>query len=114
MISLLILKISALKRALAAGQHLKAAAASTATASARSLAIVNGLKIISGKISEARMLGRFFGLFPIISWIYSLENKSTQPQDAKVRDVQRLQAWSMLAYYPLEHLCKRARTLELV
>jgi hypothetical protein len=52
------------------------------------------------------MLGRFFGLVPIISWMLSLESKASTAMDSKTRNLQRLQAWSMIAYYPLEHACK--------
>lgn len=56
------------------------------------------------------MLGRFFGLLPIIAWMFSLEQKDdTSPQTLQskiVKNVQRVQAWSMMAYYPLEHACK--------
>jgi hypothetical protein len=58
------------------------------------------------------MLGRFFGLFPIIAWALSLEqkdgNSNATAQSKILKNVQRLQAWSMLVYYPLEHACELA------
>ena len=42
------------------------------------------------------------GLLPIIQWLISLE-RNPQPT-RQLLTIERLQAWSMLAYYPLEHL----------
>lgn len=58
---------------------------------------------LRGVISDARVLYRLFGLFPIISWAQSLNDPATQPKDGQLLLIQRLQAWSMLLYYPLEH-----------
>ncbi|GAA5972116.1 hypothetical protein JCM11641_002503 [Rhodosporidiobolus odoratus] len=54
-------------------------------------------------ISDARILYRLFGLFPILSWAQSLNDPETQPQDKQLFLLEKLQAWSMLLYYPLEH-----------
>lgn len=54
--------------------------------------------------------------------MYSLEAKEdkTEADQGKnttqawiVKNVQRLQAWSMLAYYPLEHACEYFRILNI-
>ncbi|BGP09372.1 hypothetical protein JCM10049v2_005239 [Rhodotorula toruloides] len=55
-------------------------------------------------ISDARTLYRLFGIFPIISWAQSLNDPASQPKDKQILRLQKLQAWSMLLYYPLEHL----------
>lgn len=47
-----------------------------------------------------------FGIFPIIAWAQSLNDPATQPKDKQHLMIQKLQAWSMLLYYPLEHLCQ--------
>ncbi|KAG8748104.1 hypothetical protein FRC10_008837 [Ceratobasidium sp. 414] len=41
------------------------------------------------------------GLLPIVQWLTSLER--SQPRSRKLLNIERLQALSMLAYYPLEH-----------
>jgi hypothetical protein len=43
------------------------------------------------------------GLLPIFQWLGSMEQ--TQPPSRKLLTIERLQGWSMLAYYPLEHVC---------
>ncbi|BGP41396.1 hypothetical protein JCM10449v2_005374 [Rhodotorula kratochvilovae] len=55
-------------------------------------------------ISDARVLYRLFGIFPIIAWAQSLNDPARQPKDKQLLTLQRLQAWSMLLYYPLEHI----------
>ncbi|KAJ8293847.1 hypothetical protein OF846_003107 [Rhodotorula toruloides] len=55
-------------------------------------------------ISDARTLYRLFGIFPIISWAQSLNDPASQLKDKQILRLQKLQAWSMLLYYPLEHL----------
>ena len=47
-----------------------------------------------------------FGIFTIIEWAQSLNDPATQPKDKQHLMIQKLQAWSMLLYYPLEHLCQ--------
>lgn len=42
------------------------------------------------------------GLLPIFQWLISLERNP--PPTRKLLTIERLQGWSMLAYYPLEHL----------
>ena len=42
------------------------------------------------------------GLLPIIQWISSLER--SPPSNKRLLNIERLQALSMLVYYPLEHL----------
>lgn len=48
------------------------------------------------------MLGRFWGLLPILQWMISMERNP--PPTRALLTIERLQGWSMLAYYPLEHL----------
>ncbi|GAA6064081.1 hypothetical protein JCM10212_002723 [Sporobolomyces blumeae] len=58
---------------------------------------------LRGVISDARVLYRLFGLLPIIQWAQSLNDPASRPKDGQLLLIQRLQAWSMLLYYPLEH-----------
>ncbi|KAI8980027.1 hypothetical protein BD414DRAFT_420869 [Trametes punicea] len=53
-------------------------------------------------ISDARMLFRIWGLLPIFQWMIAMERNPAPTR--KLRTIERLQGWSMLAYYPLEHL----------
>ncbi|EIW57688.1 uncharacterized protein TRAVEDRAFT_150287 [Trametes versicolor FP-101664 SS1] len=53
-------------------------------------------------ISDARMLFRLWGLLPIYQWMTTLERSPSPTR--KLRTIERLQGWSMLGYYPLEHL----------
>ncbi|GAA6023009.1 hypothetical protein JCM11491_000355 [Sporobolomyces phaffii] len=86
-------------------------AAHLVTAALRSPRLANKARIdladriekLRGVISDARVLYRLFGLFPIIQWAQSLNDPATQPKDRQLLLIQRLQAWSMLLYYPLEH-----------
>ncbi|KAM0747035.1 hypothetical protein T439DRAFT_329299 [Meredithblackwellia eburnea MCA 4105] len=54
-------------------------------------------------ISDARVLYRLFGIFPIISWVQSLNDPATAPKDKRHALIEWLQGWSMLLYYPMEH-----------
>ncbi|KAG8213286.1 hypothetical protein J3R82DRAFT_11761 [Butyriboletus roseoflavus] len=56
----------------------------------------------SGIIGDFKMLGRFWGLLPILQWMISMER--SPPPTRTLLEIERLQGWSMLAYYPLEHL----------
>ena len=42
------------------------------------------------------------GLLPIIQWLTSLERNP--PPTRQLHTIERLQGWSMLCYYPLEHV----------
>ncbi|KAF8071782.1 hypothetical protein FPV67DRAFT_897022 [Lyophyllum atratum] len=53
-------------------------------------------------LGDSRTLWRFWGLLPIVQWLISLE-RNPQPT-RNLHTIERLQGWSMLAYYPLEHL----------
>ncbi|KAG6332992.1 hypothetical protein ID866_6097 [Astraeus odoratus] len=53
-------------------------------------------------VGDFRMLGRFCGLFPVLQWMISMER--SPPPTRALLNIERLQGWSMLAYYPLEHL----------
>ena len=56
------------------------------------------------KLVLTRELTFFFllGLLPIFQWLISLER--SPPATRNLLTIERLQGWSMLAYYPLEHL----------
>ncbi|KAG5649962.1 hypothetical protein H0H81_001309 [Sphagnurus paluster] len=57
---------------------------------------------IGSILGDSRTLWRIWGLLPIIQWLVSLE-RNPQPT-RRLLTIERLQGWSMLAYYPLEHL----------
>ncbi|KAJ7127140.1 hypothetical protein C8R44DRAFT_780533 [Mycena epipterygia] len=65
--------------------------------------VAGGLSKFAGAVSDSQMLGRFWGLFQIFQWLISLE-RTPQPT-RNLLTIERLQGWSMLGYYPLEHLC---------
>jgi len=60
------------------------------------------LKALGGLISDSRMLGRTWGLVSVLHWLIMLEK--SQPPSRKLLTLERLQAWSLLAYSPLEQL----------
>ncbi|KAF5372789.1 hypothetical protein D9615_010135 [Tricholomella constricta] len=57
---------------------------------------------IGSILGDSRTLWRIWGLLPIIQWLVSLE-RNPQPT-RNLLTIERLQGWSMLAYYPLEHI----------
>ncbi|EIN10034.1 hypothetical protein PUNSTDRAFT_102011 [Punctularia strigosozonata HHB-11173 SS5] len=61
-----------------------------------------GLNKLASIIGDARTLWRIWGLLPIFQWLISLERNP--PPTRKLLTIERLQGWSMLAYYPLEHI----------
>lgn len=63
---------------------------------------VDGLGKFASLLGDARMLCNIWGLLPIVKWLTSLERNP--PPTRRLLTIERLQGWSMLAYYPLEHL----------
>nr|GAT60873.1 predicted protein [Mycena chlorophos] len=61
-----------------------------------------GIAKFASLISDSQTLGRFWGLLQIFQWLISLER--TQQPTRNLLTIERLQGWSMLGYYPLEHL----------
>ncbi|KAF9041076.1 hypothetical protein BDZ89DRAFT_1060366 [Hymenopellis radicata] len=61
-----------------------------------------GLSKFAKLISDSRTLWRIWGLLPIFQWLIALERKA--PPTRHLLNIERLQGWSMLGYYPLEHL----------
>ncbi|GAA95316.1 uncharacterized protein L969DRAFT_44932 [Mixia osmundae IAM 14324] len=57
---------------------------------------------LSAIVSDARILLRFWGLLPIFQWLRGLE-QTKSPTSARLHTIERLQGYSMLLYYPLEH-----------
>ncbi|KAF8492622.1 hypothetical protein F5888DRAFT_1806745 [Russula emetica] len=53
-------------------------------------------------IGDARTLWGLWGMLPIIQWLISLER--TPPPTRRLLTIERTQGWSMLAFYPLQHL----------
>lgn len=60
------------------------------------------LNKLASTVSDARMLWRIWGLLPIFQWLISLER--SPPPTRRLLTIERAQGWSMLAYYPMEHL----------
>lgn len=76
------------------------------------LAWVTSLGLLSRKLSELRTWMRLFGLLPILQWYRDLHTMPTPKSDTftetsmtsrRLLRIEKLQAWSMLVYYPLEH-----------
>ncbi|KAF9466618.1 peroxisomal biogenesis factor 11 [Collybia nuda] len=61
-----------------------------------------GYAKLGSLLGDSRTLWRIWGLLPIIQWLISLE-RNPQPTRCLLT-IERLQGWSMLVYYPLEHL----------
>jgi len=61
-----------------------------------------GYAKLGSLLGDSRTLWQIWGLLPIFQWLISLE-RNPQPT-RKLHIIERLQACSMLAYYPLEHL----------
>lgn len=61
---------------------------------------VLGYVLYSFTFSRLQYVG--LGLLPIYQWLTSLERM--HPPTRKLLTIERLQGWSMIAYYPLEHL----------
>lgn len=67
-----------------------------------SSAVANNIGKLAPVISDSRMLFRIWGALPILNWLLSLSKYP--PATSKLLTIERLQCYSMLAYYPLEHL----------
>ncbi|TFK36630.1 hypothetical protein BDQ12DRAFT_699475 [Crucibulum laeve] len=61
-----------------------------------------GYAKLSSLLGDSRTLWRIWGLLPIFQWLISIE-RNPQPT-RNLLTIERLQGWSMLLYYPLEHL----------
>jgi hypothetical protein len=66
------------------------------------IALISSLKIANAKFGEFRVLLRLFGLLPIIQWYDDL-SKVDRPASWYCHTLEKLQAISLLCYYPLEH-----------
>ncbi|KAJ2920922.1 hypothetical protein H1R20_g16172, partial [Candolleomyces eurysporus] len=62
----------------------------------------NAYEKLGSVLGNSRTMWRIWGLLPIIQWLISLER--SPPATRTLLTIERLQGWSMLAYYPLEHL----------
>ncbi|KAF5327595.1 hypothetical protein D9619_004113 [Psilocybe cf. subviscida] len=62
----------------------------------------DGFSKLESLLSDSRTLWRIWGLLPIFQWLISLERNP--PATRNLLTIERLQGWSMLGYYPLEHL----------
>ncbi|WFD39092.1 uncharacterized protein MJAP1_002063 [Malassezia japonica] len=51
-------------------------------------------------IGDARILYRIWGLLPMIQWLITIER--TPPPTKLLLQIERIQAWSMVAYCPME------------
>ncbi|KAF8486270.1 hypothetical protein DFH94DRAFT_177832 [Russula ochroleuca] len=57
---------------------------------------------LAGIIGDARTLWGIWGMLPIIQWLISLER--APPPTRRLLTIERTQGWTMLAFYPLQHL----------
>jgi len=57
---------------------------------------------LASTIGSARALWGLWGILPIIQWMISLER--APPPTRRLLTIERTQGWSMLAFYPLQHL----------
>ncbi|KXN86050.1 hypothetical protein AN958_10526 [Leucoagaricus sp. SymC.cos] len=64
--------------------------------------LAEGYAKLDSLLGNSRTLWRFWGLLPIIQWLVSLERGPQPTRNLHV--IERLQGWSMLVYYPLEHM----------
>jgi len=55
-------------------------------------------------VGDSRTLWRIWGILPIVQWLISLERNPQAIPTRELLTIERLQGWSMLAYYPLEHI----------
>ncbi|KAF4613893.1 hypothetical protein D9613_007492 [Agrocybe pediades] len=62
----------------------------------------DGYAKLDSLLGDSRTLWRIWGLLPIFQWLISLER--SPPATRTLLTIERLQGWSMLGYYPLEHL----------
>jgi len=61
-----------------------------------------GVAKLASMIGTARTVWGIWGLLPIIQWLVSIERKN--PSTRRLLTIERLQGWSMLFFYPLDHL----------
>ncbi|KAI0264343.1 hypothetical protein BC834DRAFT_257973 [Gloeopeniophorella convolvens] len=66
---------------------------------------------LASTISDARTLWGIWGLLPIIQWLIAMER--SPPPTRRLHSIERTQGWSMLAFYPLQHI-SYFRTHELI
>ncbi|KAI0044164.1 hypothetical protein FA95DRAFT_1497534 [Auriscalpium vulgare] len=64
--------------------------------------VAPSLKKLADVVSGARELWGIWGLLPIVQWLISLER--SPPPTRRLHTIERLQGWSMLAFYPLQHI----------
>jgi hypothetical protein len=60
----------------------------------------SGVRIFHAHLQSNNLI--LSGLLPILKWLISLER--SPPATRNLLTIERLQGWSMLAYYPLEHI----------
>jgi hypothetical protein len=61
-----------------------------------------GFTKLASMIGNARTVWGIWGLLPIIQWLISIERR--HPPTRKLLTIERLQGWSMLFFYPLDHM----------
>jgi hypothetical protein len=69
----------------------------------RMVGLIASLRLLSSKFGEFRTLLRLFGLLPIIQWYDNL-SQVAHPPSRYTHTLEKLQALSLLCYYPLEHV----------
>ena len=81
----------------------KVVAVSIASRDKASARLAGKLALVSSKLSETRLVMRFVGLLPILKWMQALFYTSQANRNPLLVLIERIQALSMLLYYPLEH-----------
>lgn len=66
----------------------------------------SGVSLVDALLSDNwathTYISQWLGILPIFQWLISLER--SPPPTRNLLTIERLQGWSMLAYYPLEHI----------
>ncbi|EKM58526.1 uncharacterized protein PHACADRAFT_252937 [Phanerochaete carnosa HHB-10118-sp] len=57
----------------------------------------------AGIISDARMVHNITSMFGMWRWLKAIESQPYKTR--RLRTIERLQGWSILLYFPLEHIC---------
>jgi hypothetical protein len=73
----------------------------------RSSSAAASLRKLATLIGDSRVLWGIWGLLPILQWLSALERSN--PPSRKLLTLERCQALSMTAFYPLEHFSFLAR-----
>ncbi|KAI8989384.1 peroxisomal biogenesis factor 11 [Pilobolus umbonatus] len=68
----------------------------------KGVSLIQRIKNFSGPVSDFRILLRYYGLLPMVQYMNYIEYNP--PQSKLALTIERLQNWSNIIYYPLEHI----------